>query len=69
MYKVSKNEVFYVKITVYYVEKSSINFIGKIEIIYNFEKFSRKPPPFEFLGVDAHKSSKDSYGENVYKFQ
>ena len=36
----------------YSVEKSTINFIDKIEIIYNFEKFSWKPLPFEFLGVD-----------------
>ena len=35
----------------YSVEKSTINFIDKIEIIYNFEKFSWKPLPFEFLGV------------------
>ena len=35
----------------YFVEKSTINFLGKIEIIYNFEKFSWKPLPFEFMGV------------------
>ena len=38
----------------YSVEKSTINFIGKIEIIYNFEKFSWKPLPFEFLGVSVN---------------
>ena len=35
----------------YSVEKSAINFIGEIGIIYNCENFSWKPLPFEFMGV------------------
>ena len=41
----------------YSVEKSAINFIGEIGIIYNCENFSWKPLPFEFIGVSWKKDS------------
>ena len=35
----------------YFVEKSTINFIGEMGIIYNYGKISWKPLPFKFMGV------------------
>ena len=35
----------------YSFENSAINFVGDLEVIYNFEKFSWKYLPIEFMGV------------------